>query len=42
MSPHNIGSLTAGRVDCCCLANNRVLDRGYAGLSESRAGAAAG
>jgi hypothetical protein len=41
MSPHNIGSLTAARVDCCCLANNRVLDRGYAGLSESRAGAAA-
>jgi poly-gamma-glutamate capsule biosynthesis protein CapA/YwtB (metallophosphatase superfamily) len=35
MSPQNIDALTAGRIDCCCLANNHALDWGYAGLSES-------
>jgi poly-gamma-glutamate synthesis protein (capsule biosynthesis protein) len=35
MSPENIGCLTAARIDCCCLANNHVLDFGYAGLLET-------
>lgn len=35
MSPRNIGCLTAARVDCCTLANNHVLDWGYAGLAET-------
>lgn len=35
MHPENIGCLTAARVDCCCLANNHVLDWGYAGLTET-------
>jgi poly-gamma-glutamate capsule biosynthesis protein CapA/YwtB (metallophosphatase superfamily) len=36
MHPGNIGCLTAARVDCCCLANNHVLDWGYEGLAETR------
>ena len=35
MHPRNIGCLTAARIDCCCLANNHVLDWGYAGLEET-------
>lgn len=35
MHPGNIGCITAGGVDCCCLANNHVLDWGYAGLAET-------
>lgn len=35
MHPQNIGCLTAARVDCCCLANNHVLDWGYGGLTET-------
>ena len=35
MHPRNIGCLTAARIDCCCLANNHVLDWGYAGLLET-------
>lgn len=35
MHPANIGCLTAARIDCCCLANNHVLDWGYAGLEET-------
>lgn len=35
MHPRNIGCLTAARIDCCGLANNHVLDWGYAGLTET-------
>jgi poly-gamma-glutamate capsule biosynthesis protein CapA/YwtB (metallophosphatase superfamily) len=35
MHPENIGCLTAARIDCCGLANNHVLDWGYAGLEET-------
>lgn len=35
MHPANIGCLTATAVDGCVLANNHVLDWGYAGLTES-------
>jgi poly-gamma-glutamate capsule biosynthesis protein CapA/YwtB (metallophosphatase superfamily) len=35
MHPQNIGCLTAAGIDCCCLANNHVLDWGNAGLSET-------
>jgi poly-gamma-glutamate synthesis protein (capsule biosynthesis protein) len=35
MSPDNVGCLTAARIDVCTLANNHVLDFGYAGLSET-------
>jgi len=35
MSPRNIGCLKAAKPDCCTLANNHVLDWGYAGLSET-------
>ncbi len=35
MHPHNVGCLTAARIDACALANNHVLDWGYAGLSET-------
>jgi poly-gamma-glutamate capsule biosynthesis protein CapA/YwtB (metallophosphatase superfamily) len=35
MHPGNIGCLTAAGIDCCCLANNHVLDWGYEGLSET-------
>src|SRR5271165_480304 len=36
MHPLNIGCITAARIDCCCLANNHVLDWGYEGLAETR------
>jgi poly-gamma-glutamate synthesis protein (capsule biosynthesis protein) len=35
MYPGNIGCLTAAGIDCCCLANNHVLDWGYQGLAET-------
>jgi poly-gamma-glutamate synthesis protein (capsule biosynthesis protein) len=35
MHPANIGCLTAARIDCCCLANNHVLDWGYQGLEDT-------
>ena len=35
MHPHNVGCLTAARIDCCCLGNNHVLDWGYHGLAET-------
>jgi poly-gamma-glutamate capsule biosynthesis protein CapA/YwtB (metallophosphatase superfamily) len=35
MHPRNIGCLTAAGIDCCCLANNHVLDWGYQGLAET-------
>ena len=37
MHPANIGCLTAAGVDCCMLANNHVLDWGYAGFEETLA-----
>jgi len=37
MHPDNIPCLTAAAVDCCTLANNHVLDWGYAGLKETLA-----
>lgn len=35
MHPRNVGCLTTAHIDCCCLANNHVLDWGYAGFSET-------
>lgn len=35
MHPANVGCLRAPAIDCCCLANNHVLDWGRAGLSET-------
>jgi poly-gamma-glutamate synthesis protein (capsule biosynthesis protein) len=35
MHPENIGCIPAARIDCCCLANNHVLDWGYEGLEET-------
>ena len=35
MHPKNIASLTAAGIDACSLANNHVLDWGYAGLAET-------
>jgi poly-gamma-glutamate capsule biosynthesis protein CapA/YwtB (metallophosphatase superfamily) len=35
MHPANIPCLTAAGIDCCVLANNHVLDWGYAGLAET-------
>lgn len=35
MHPGNIPCLTASGIDCCVLANNHVLDWGYAGLNET-------
>ncbi|HVY64419.1 MAG TPA: CapA family protein [Gammaproteobacteria bacterium] len=37
MHPANVGCLTAARLDCCMLANNHVLDWGYAGLAQTLA-----
>jgi poly-gamma-glutamate capsule biosynthesis protein CapA/YwtB (metallophosphatase superfamily) len=33
--PTLTGCLTAAGIDCCCLANNHVLDWGYQGLEET-------
>jgi poly-gamma-glutamate capsule biosynthesis protein CapA/YwtB (metallophosphatase superfamily) len=35
MHPANIPCITAAAIDCCVLANNHVLDWGYAGLTET-------
>lgn len=35
MHPANTRCLTAAGIDCCCLANNHVLDWGYRGLAET-------
>jgi poly-gamma-glutamate synthesis protein (capsule biosynthesis protein) len=35
MNPANTGCLKAPAIDCCCLANNHVLDWGRAGLLET-------
>ncbi|HEY8158513.1 MAG TPA: CapA family protein [Methylobacter sp.] len=35
MQPRNIPCITAANIDCCVLANNHVLDWGYAGLKET-------
>ncbi len=35
MHPENVECLTAARIDVCGLANNHVLDYGYAGLAET-------
>lgn len=35
MHPANVACLTAAGIDCCVLANNHVLDWGYAGLEET-------
>jgi poly-gamma-glutamate synthesis protein (capsule biosynthesis protein) len=35
MNPANIACLTAAKIDYCSLANNHVLDWGYAGLRET-------
>ena len=37
MSPKNVGVLTAARLDVCVLANNHVIDWGFAGLEETLA-----
>lgn len=37
MHPANIACVTAAGIDCCVLANNHVLDWGYAGLEETLA-----
>jgi poly-gamma-glutamate capsule biosynthesis protein CapA/YwtB (metallophosphatase superfamily) len=35
MQPKNIPCISAAKIDCCVLANNHVLDWGYAGLTET-------
>jgi poly-gamma-glutamate synthesis protein (capsule biosynthesis protein) len=35
MHPANLPCLSVARIDCCVLANNHVLDWGYAGLNET-------
>ena len=35
MHPANTPCLAAAKIDCCVLANNHVLDWGYAGLTET-------
>lgn len=35
MHPENISCITAAKIDYCSLANNHILDWGYAGLTET-------
>lgn len=35
MHPRNVTCLSVAHIDCCCLANNHVLDWGYEGLAET-------
>lgn len=35
MHPQNVTCLTAAKINCCTLANNHILDWGYAGLTET-------
>ena len=37
MHPQNVSCLTVARIDHCSLANNHILDWGYAGLTETLA-----
>ena len=37
MHPENVLCIKAAKIDCCALANNHVLDWGYAGLVETLA-----
>ena len=37
MHPENVLCLNAAKIDCCAIANNHVLDWGYAGLVETLA-----
>jgi poly-gamma-glutamate capsule biosynthesis protein CapA/YwtB (metallophosphatase superfamily) len=37
MNPDNLPCLTLAGIDCCILANNHVLDWGYAGLAQTLA-----
>jgi poly-gamma-glutamate synthesis protein (capsule biosynthesis protein) len=37
MHPENVPCIQAARIDCCVIANNHVLDWGYAGLVETLA-----
>ncbi len=37
MHPENIDCIRTAKIDCCSLANNHVLDWGYAGLAETLA-----
>lgn len=37
MHPANVPCITAAKIDCCVLANNHVLDWGYAGLQDTLA-----
>lgn len=37
MQPRNIACVSAAKIDCCVLANNHVMDWGYAGLTETLA-----
>ena len=34
MNPANVGCIMTARIDCCCLANNHILDWGYTGIEE--------
>lgn len=35
MNPKNVPCIITAKIDCCALANNHVLDWGYAGLAET-------
>jgi poly-gamma-glutamate synthesis protein (capsule biosynthesis protein) len=35
MHPRNVHCITAAQINCCCLANNHILDWGYSGLAET-------
>ncbi len=35
MNPENVPCLSPAKIDCCCLANNHILDWGYSGLTET-------
>jgi poly-gamma-glutamate synthesis protein (capsule biosynthesis protein) len=35
MHPGNVAAITSAHIDCCCLANNHVLDWEYPGLIET-------
>ncbi|MEY2606731.1 MAG: hypothetical protein QOH31_4553 [Verrucomicrobiota bacterium] len=35
MNPGNIDCIAVACIDCCCLANNHILDWGYDGLAET-------
>jgi poly-gamma-glutamate synthesis protein (capsule biosynthesis protein) len=37
MHPENVSCIRAARIDCCVIANNHILDWGYAGLEDTLA-----